>query len=104
MFNADGRLSISKVALILDVSTTTIKRWYAWYENENYDKPEDLKLPSYVKDGRGTRYFLPEDVEVLETFKNRLQTDYRGAMAEFNAYYQWGRYGTARLERMRGNK
>lgn len=104
MSTKDARLSISKVAQILDVSTATIKRWYAWYENENYDKPADLVLPSYTKDNRNTKLFLPKDIEVFERFKSLLNTEYRGAMAEFNAYYQWGRYGTKRLERIKERK
>ena len=94
-----GRLSISKMAQMLNVSTATVKRWYAWYENENYEKPKDLVLPEYIKDNRGIKYFLPSDIDVFERFKDLINTQYRGAMAEFNAYYQWGRYGTKRLER-----
>ena len=94
-----GRLSISKMAQLLNVSTATLKRWYAWYENENYEKPADLKLPEYIKDNRGIKYFLPSDIDIFEQFQYLINTQYRGAMAEFNAYYQWGRYGTKRLER-----
>lgn len=96
-----GRISISKVAQIIGVSTATVKRWYAWYENENYEKPADLVLPTYIKDGRGTKYFLPIDIDTFERFKYLINTQYRGAMAEFNAYYQWGQYGTHRLEKLR---
>ena len=104
MSDTNGRLSISKMAQLLNVSTATMKRWYAWYENDDYEKPSDLILPKYVKDNRGTKFFLPNDIEVLERFKDMINHQYRGAMAEFNAYYQWGRYGTARLEKMSGER
>lgn len=91
--------SIARVAQILDVSTATIKRWYKWYENPDYEKPLELKLPEYTTDNRKTKFFRMADIAKLEQFKNDLQGKYRGIMAEFNAYYQWGQYGTERLER-----
>jgi hypothetical protein len=100
MVDTKGRLSISKMAQLLDVSTTTVKRWYSWYENDNYEKPADLVLPKYIKDSRGTKFFLPEDIEVFERFKDMINNQYRGVMAEFNAYYQWGRYGKTRLNKI----
>jgi hypothetical protein len=94
-----GRLSISKIAQLLDVSTTTLKRWYAWYEDDNYEKPSDLVLPKYVKDSRNIKYFLPADIELFERFETLINTQYRGVMAEFNAKYQWGKYGKERLKK-----
>lgn len=93
------RFSIARAAQISDVSTNTIKRWYKWYENDDYIKPEGLKLPSYTVDGRGTRFFTMEAVQELIQFKNDLQGKYRGCMAEFNAYWQWGQRGTNILEK-----
>lgn len=104
MSDTKGRLSISKMAQLLNVSTITVKRWYAWYENDNYEKPQDLVLPPYVKDNRGTKFFLPEDIEVFERFKDLINNQYRGVMAEFNAYYQWGKYGKSRLKRVNARK
>ena len=101
MQDTKGRLSISKMAQLLDVSTATIKRWYAWYENDDYEKPAGLVLPKYIKDNRNTKFFLPEDIDVFERFKDMINNQYRGAMSEFNAYYQWGKYGTERLKRRR---
>lgn len=104
MVDTKGRLSISKMAQLLDVSTTTVKRWYSWYENDNYEKPADLVLPKYVKDNRGTKFFLPEDIEMFERFKDMINNQYRGVMAEFNAYYQWGVYGKTRLNKLTARK
>lgn len=94
----ETKFSIARVAQILDVSTVTIKRWYRWYENPDFVKPKELALPTYTTDNRGTRFFTMEDVAVLEQFKKDLQGKYRGCMAEFNAYYQWGNRGTQILE------
>ena len=38
------KFSVSKVAQILDLSTTTIKRWYKWYENPDYEKPPRIEI------------------------------------------------------------
>jgi hypothetical protein len=88
------KFSTARTAQILDISTTTLKRWYKWYEDPNYTKPLGLKLPTYTTDNRGTRFFTMEAIQQLEDFKNKLQSEYKGCMAEFNAYYQWGRRGT----------
>ena len=37
--------------------------------------------------------FTMEQVQSLHQFKIDLRTKYRGCMAEFNAYYQWGKRG-----------
>lgn len=86
--------SIGQVAQILDISTATLKRWYKWYECEDYDKPPGLKLPEYSTDNRGTKYFTIDSVAALKVFKHDLQFKYRGIMSEFNANYQWGQRGT----------
>lgn len=92
------KFSVSKVAQILDLSTTTIKRWYKWYENPDYEKPVELKLPEYTTDNRKTMLFEQKDIAKLQQFHEDLQGKYKGCMAEFNAYWQWGTYGTKRLE------
>ena len=88
------RYSTSRVAQILDVSVATLNRWYKWYESDDYEKPVGLKLPQYVKDSRGTELFTMKDIQKLAAFKDSLQGEYRGCMAEFNAVYQWGQRGT----------
>lgn len=94
-------ISISTIAQMLDVSTTTVKRWYKWYENDAFKKPESLTLPNYVYvDNRKTKFFHKDSVEQLMDFKNKLQTEYRGVMAEFNAEYQWGKAGKDRKEKI----
>lgn len=96
----DEIFSTNRTAMILDVSAGTLKRWYKWYEDDDFEKPKDLKLPPYTRDGRGTRFFNRQAVDDLLKFKEDLNNGkYKGCMAEFNAYYQWGEYGTKRLER-----
>lgn len=95
------RFSTARTAQILDTSTSTLNRWYKWYENDDFVKPAELILPKYTTDNRGTKFFTMDDIAVLEQFKNDLQGKYRGIMAEFNAYWQWGQYGTQRLSRKR---
>lgn len=93
------KFSTARTAQILDISTETLKRWYKWFENDSYVKPDGLKLPKYTTDNRGTKFFTMEDIQQLEDFKQKLQTEYRGCMAEFNAHWQWGQRGTKILEK-----
>ena len=96
--------STSRTAQILDVSDRTLVRWYKWYENDAYEKPVELKLPEYTTDNRGTKFFTMEAIQQLQEFKDKLQGEYRGVMAEFNAYWQWGQRGTQILEKKRNKE
>lgn len=101
------KYSTSRTAQKLDISTETLKRWYKWYEDDDYVKPVGLKLPSYVTDRRNTKFF--SDIAVLElmTFKKQLEGEYRGCMADFNAKYQWGKRGQVIIknkEKKKGDK
>lgn len=96
---SDTKFSIAKVAQIIDVSTTTLKRWYKWYEDADYEKPIELKLPEYTTDNRGTKFFKFSDIVKLKQFKEDLQGKYYGVMADFNANYQWGQRGTKILNK-----
>ena len=98
------KFSTARTAQILDISTNTLKRWYKWYENESYVKPDGLKLPEPTRDGRGTRFFTMEQVQELRNFQQNLKTIYRGCMSEFNAAYQWGNRGTEILMRKKGEE
>ena len=84
----------SRTAQILDISTQTLKRWYKWYHNADFEKPKELKLPEPETSGNGTMLFTMEQIQELHKFQTELRTIYRGAMAEFNATYQWGQRGT----------
>lgn len=87
-------VSIRKAALMLDLSDHTINRWYKWWENDEFKKPEDLYLPPYVhKDRRRTKFFKKEDIQKLEEFHRKITTTHCGCMSEFNAVYQWGKRG-----------
>jgi transposase len=91
--------STARAAQILDISTNTLKRWYKWYESNDYKKPEGLVLPTPVRDNRGTMFFTMAQIQELHKFQLDINTVYRGCMSEFNAVYQWGRKGTAILNR-----
>lgn len=98
-------LSINQVSVIIDCSATSIKRWYKWFEDDNYEKPLDLKLPPYYYvDGRKTKHFKREDIIILQDFKEKLNTSHKGIMAEYNANYQWGVRGIKIKERKKQNE
>lgn len=87
-------LSINKIALILDVSIITIKRWYLWWENPEFEKPDELFLPKYYHmDRRKTKFFREQDIPHLKKFQQDINGKYRGVMSEFNAVYSWGKSG-----------
>lgn len=88
------KFSTSRTAQILDVSTNTLKRWYKWYRDKNYQKPIGLVLPTPDLDSMGTMYFSIQQIQELQKFHEDLKGKYRGCMAEFNAAYQWGKRGT----------
>lgn len=94
----EERFTIARAAQIIDVSTQTIKRWYKWYEDTDYEKPFGFKLPGYTLDSRGTKLFTMSAVQELKDIKDKMSKEYRGCMAEFNATYQWGRRGTKILK------
>ena len=88
------RFTTARAAQILDVSTSTLKRWYKWYNAKEYTKPDGLKLPEPEITTQGTMLFTMEQVQALHQFEIDLRTKYRGCMAEFNAVYQWGQRGS----------
>lgn len=92
--DSTGLLSINRVAMQLNISDHTIRRWYKWWESEEFEKPKDLYLPPYYHiDRRMTKYFKIEDVGYLKEFMHKIQTTHRGYMSDFNAVYQWGKRG-----------
>lgn len=88
------RFTTARASQILDVSTQTLKRWYKWYHDDTYKKPEELKLPNPFINEFGTMLFTMEQIQELRQFQIDLRSKYRGVMAEFNATYQWGQRGT----------
>ena len=91
-------ISINKVALYLDISVATIRRWYLWWDNPEFDKPEDLFLPHYYfMDRRKTKYFKKSDLKYLEKFREDINGKYKGVMSDFNAVYSWGKPGRKKL-------
>lgn len=94
-----GYLSINRVAMMLDISDHTIRRWYKWWESPEFEKPVGLYLPPYYHlDRRMTKFFKIEDVGYLKEFRNKIQTTHKGSMANFNAAYQWGSRGETILK------
>ena len=92
------RFTTARAAQILDISTQTLKRWYKWYHDDTYKKPEGLKLPDPFINEFGTMLFTMEQLQELHKFQEDLRTKYRGCMAEFNAVYQWGKRGSKILD------
>lgn len=92
-------VSLNKVCLQLDISPITVKRWYIWWENDKFEKPDGLKLPKYYyRDRRRTKFFKETDIPLLEKFRDDLHGEYNGAMSEFNAVYSWGEFGRTKLK------
>ena len=77
--------SITRVAIILNCSPITIKRWYKWASLS--DEPlENLNLPQYQTDKRGTWYFNSEQIKQLQDFRKNLKW---GRMSNLNSKYYW---------------
>lgn len=95
----EGYLPVGKVGQMIDVSNTTISRWYRWWNNPNFPKPDGLYLPPYYyKDNRRVKYFKVEDIPTLEKFHEDITGPFKGCMADFNAVVQWGKRGAKILE------
>lgn len=95
----DGYLSPGAVALHLEVTVDTLYRWYKWWENDNFEKPEGLYLPPYyIKDRKMSKWFKKEDLPHLKKFRDDIRGPYKGAMAEFNAVLLWGKRGERALK------
>lgn len=87
-------IRIGMASKMIGTTCRTIRRWYKWYENNEFSKPDGLVLPEYeFKDKTPALYFRKEDIKVLAEFKRRVNTVDKGCMAEFNAVRQWGKYG-----------
>ena len=101
----EGYLSAGKAALAVGVTLDTLYRWYKWWENDNFAKPEGLSLPPYYnKDRRKTKFFKKEDIPALEKFRDDIRGPYKGRMAEFNAALLWGKRGDKILENKGSSK
>lgn len=79
--------SITRVALMLNCSPATIKRWYKWAKKSGKTTCE-VGLPDYTTDARGTWHFKIEQVQQLQSFKKNMKW---GEMAEFNSKYYWSK-------------
>ena len=78
----ENYVSAGKVCLEVDITLDTLYRWYRWWENDNFPKPEGLYLPPYYhKDRRKTKFFKKEE-PVLEGAADEVETLEEGAEAE----------------------
>ena len=92
------KYGINQICKMVNVNKITIHRWYKWYNDPYYEKPEDLpELPEIKKLGKRI-YLTEEDVEQLKKFKEYLPKGKKGIMGNFNAQY-WQKRGKAALER-----
>lgn len=89
-----------EVCKTLGIHGCTLRRWYQWWENPHFEKPEDLYLPPYRYLGNSClKIFRKEDVEHLRVFHEKLTTTHRGALAEFNAAKVWGKRADSILKK-----
>lgn len=79
--------SITRVALLLNCSPATIKRWYKW-ANKTGKTIDEVGLPAYGVSTKGTWYFTIEQVKELQNFRKNLKW---GQMAKFNSEYYWSK-------------
>ena len=76
--------SISRVALLLNCSVPTIKRWYKYARLND----EPIEMPQYTTDNKGTWYFKHEQILELQNFRKKLKW---GQMSKFNEKYYWSK-------------
>lgn len=94
----EGLYTANQVAQKLNINTMTLKRWYQWYENPNYNHPEELKLPPYIIVSRNrVMAWKPEDLSMLEEFQRLLHLKYRGIMRDYHQSVSYGNIGRERF-------
>lgn len=88
------KLTASKVSQALDISVITLNNWYAWYMNDEIDKPDDMpELPKYEQAyERATRYWNEEDIKLIKIFQEWIPRGRGGVMGAQSSKY-WGDRG-----------
>ena len=83
--NRNGKLTASKVANQVDVSTKTLTTWYKFYESD-LPKPDDMpELPKYEQAyEKAPRYWNPEDIPKIIAFKEWIPRGPHGVMGAIN--------------------
>lgn len=87
-------ISITELAKRVGTTAITIKRWYVWYEDDTYEKPDGFTLPEYVYlDNMNTKYFHIKDVDRFkEICKGLCKSDkYRGIMSDYTKNIKRGK-------------
>lgn len=96
----DGVLTTKQVCDILGIHRQTLARWYNWWENKYFEKPDDLYLPGYFfVNGVKQKHFYPKDIPALKKFQEQVNTTHRGCMSRYNAAKVWGPRGDSKLRR-----
>lgn len=100
--NSDEYYSLVQAAKELGMSHQTLWRYYDWWGNPNFEKPNDpeLQLPKICYFGhRRTAYIRKSDLCLIKKFKELLNEKYRGIMGEYNSIASWGKIGEQILKR-----
>ena len=81
----NNKLTASKVANQVDVSTKTLTNWYKFY-NSDIPKPEDMpELPEYEQAyEKAPRYWKQEDIPKIIAFKEWVPKGKSGVMGDIN--------------------
>lgn len=81
----NGKLTASKVANQVDVSTKTLTAWYEFYTSD-LPKPDNMpELPMYEQAyERAPRYWNPEDIPKIIAFKEWIPRGPHGVMGAIN--------------------
>lgn len=96
----EGYITLADAAYRLRTAETTLRRYYWWYLNPRWEKPDDLYLPPLERKGRRNSICMKEeDLPKVAEFIEKIHKKYYGIMGEFNATQSWGKRGKQILER-----
>lgn len=99
-FRNEGYLTFRDISYRLDISEGSLRRYFWWYNNPEWKKPEDLILPKLYQVGSKHQLAIKlEDLHFIQEFREKLRTKYYGIMGEFHAVRSWGKRGKEILDR-----
>lgn len=82
------KLNADEIVKEINITKTTLNRWYKWYSiTEN--KPDDCpELPKYEQQySSAPRYWDESSIEALKRFKNWVPKGSKGLMGEVSQVY-----------------